>query len=54
MNKQQAIKILKMQRDSYLYDSKVASHRNDFVEWCKDKAREFDDVIEWVEKEVVE
>lgn len=50
MNKQKALAILKEQRDSFLYDADV-SQRNDFTDWCKGKADDFQAIIDWIEEE---
>lgn len=53
MNKQEAIEILKIQRESFLIDSNNYFD-TDYGKWCRRKADEFQEVIDWINKEVSE
>ena len=49
MNKQEAVEILEMQRDSFLVT--VGNHvESDYDKWCKAKAKDFQDVIDWIKE----
>ena len=53
MNAQEAIAILEMQRDSFLIDADK-TFESDYDKWCRAKAKDFQDIIDWINKEVSE
>lgn len=53
MNAQEAIEILKIQRESFLIDADK-TFDSDYDKWCRAKAKDFQDIIDWISKEVSE
>jgi len=51
MNAQEAIAILEMQRESFLIDADKYFD-SDYDKWCRAKAKDFQDIIDWLNKEV--